>query len=157
MRYRFLLIVGMLVPAGFGLAQQRDVGEVRDTLRFLRLAETKKQLSLSEEKLLRVNEIFDRFEEVKFKLKAQERNLRRQIAGGDAGSDGAERLMNALSDLRRDNYQNETETWLELRKILTPPEALQLFVFYEKFQRDVQRRIHMLRENRRMKRRSPMP
>jgi len=125
------------------------VDEIKDTLRFVRLAESKKALSFSEDKLLAVNEIADRFEETRFDLRAKERRLRFRLRRTqDSGGDGTA-IIDEILALQTEEKAAERTMWEAVKKALTPTEAVAFYVFYERFQRDVQRRIRQLQGQRR--------
>jgi len=126
-----------------------QVEEIKETLRFIRLAETKKNLSFSEEKLLLVNEIADRFEEVRFDNRAKERRLRMRLRRAQSTGEDATAIIDELMTLKRRELTAEQTMWTEIKEKLDPAEAVAFFTFYERFQRDVQRRIRQLQAQRR--------
>ncbi|MDJ0836057.1 MAG: hypothetical protein QNK37_06030 [Acidobacteriota bacterium] len=128
-----------------------DAQEMRETLRFLRLAETKKNLDLPEDKLLAVNDIFDQFEEERFNSRLKERRIRMQIRRARRQGDPAVDLVDQLMALRKVNVETEKKMWDKIKETVNQDQAVDVFNFYETFQRDVQRRIRTLQKERRGK------
>ncbi len=149
MKKVIILIFCLLIPVGLFAQPPRgekpNLKEIRDTLRFVRLAESKKRLSFDEDKLLKVNEILDVFEEQKFALIAREHKLRKE-AGKNPSDEEATRLLDDVITLKREMMDNDISLWTRIRETLTPRESIEFFMFYEKFSRDVQRRIRMLQQ-----------
>ena len=129
-------------------AQPPNPEEAQETLRFIRLAESKKSLSLDENKLLQLNEILDDFEAERFALKRQEIKLRRQIKRSADNETKADRLISDMIALKRRTLENEINLWTRVQKGFSAGETIEIFTFYEKFQRDVQRKVRMLQNRR---------
>ena len=142
--YRRFLLCCLFAPLLPVLAQGRNLEEVRDTLRFIRLAETKKNLSFDEEKLVAVNDLLDTFEEKQFELRQKERRLRFVSQKSDLTDSEAEEVLAAFVQLRKDMLANDLDLWTKIRGILSPRESVEFFTFYEHFQREIQRRIRTL-------------
>jgi len=130
------------------LAQQPRAEEARETLRFIRLAESKKNLDFSEDKLLQVNELLDRFEEAKIAAVRRESEIRRRLTGGAYSEDESQQLLDELLQVRGRQHQNEMDLWRDVKAILSPAECLELWLFYDRFQKEVYRRIRSIREDR---------
>jgi hypothetical protein len=124
--------------------------EVRETLRFIRLAETRKDLAeFGEEKLLQLNEMLDEFVARRLELKGAERMLHKRIVQGVSTDAEAEELLAELTRTKRAFHESELEMVAEARKILTPRETITFLRFYERFQREVQRRVRQLQRQKR--------
>ena len=130
---------------GPGPMDAQKLDEMRDTIRFLRLSESRKKLNFNEDKLLMINEIFDALEELRFKTRGEEMQLRQTLIHEKASVEERVAALRELNALRQKMTTGEVETWALLEQKLTPEELLEVFVFYEKFQRDVRRRLGQLR------------
>ncbi len=130
--------------------QGQNMTELRETLRFIRLAETKKNLNLSEDKLLAVNQILDEVDEKRFDLRREERQLKQQLkrAMRDENGEGLS-IVDKIMEVKQRNIQLEVDMWTKVKAALTEDEAVDFIVFFERFQRDVQRRIRSLQNQRR--------
>jgi len=130
--------------------QGPDMAELRETLRFIRLAETKKSLNLSEEKLLQVNQILDEIDDHRFNLKQEERQLKQSLKRAMRNESGEGlAIVDEIVAARQRTAQLEVEMWTKIKATLTDDEAVDFILFFERFQRDVQRRIRMLQNQRR--------
>jgi len=142
-------IVLLISPA---VAQDLDnsrVEELRETLRFIRLAETKKKLPFNEDKLLRLNAMLDDYEAKRFELNRQERKLRQRIKLMESTEDAqAELVLDEYIALKKSEAENNIKLWEDLKQFLSPAERLQFLRFYEEFQREVQRRARMMQNRR---------
>lgn len=118
-----------------------NLEKIQETLRFVRLAETRKNLSFSDEKLLTLNEILDEFESNQLKLKHKERRVKVQLREGLADKS---QLIDEFLQIKGEVHQNEMTMWTEVRKLLTPDETIEFFSFYSEFQRKVQQRARQL-------------
>lgn len=131
-----------LAGANLILAQPgADLEKVQETLRFVRLAETRKNLSFSDEKLLALNEILDGFEATQLQLKHRERRLHFRLKNGRADS---QKMLDEYVAIKEETHQNEMAMWKKVRVLLQPDEAVEFFTFYAEFQRKVQQRIRQL-------------
>lgn len=149
MKHVFFILMMALGAASFAAPQGRNVDEVMETLRFIRLAETKKKLPFGEETLLKLNEILDKFEEQRFNLKSGERRTRWRVRDSNYSDKQAQSIIEEMIAIKKSNLENEVWLWERIQTILTPTQALEFFAFYEKFQRDVQKRIRRLQQERR--------
>jgi len=146
------LLVTILICCACGQAvtarvQQpgRRVSEAQETLRFLRLAETRKNLDFSDEKLLALNDILDDFEKERFNLTRERQKLHRLLMAADSHDDAeSTRLLEAFVGNKQKILASELAMVDRVKKILTPAETLRFVVFYEKFQRDLQRKLRLL-------------
>ena len=136
-----LLVLGLAVQA-----QAPNFEEIRDTLRFVRLAESKKQLSFDEDKLLKVNEILDDIEERKFELVAREQRVRRRARNQDLSDEQATRFLEEMVSIKKETMENELSLVTRIQEVLTPRECIELLTFYNKFTREVQKKIRMLQQ-----------
>lgn len=121
--------------------QARKMKEIRESLRFVRMAESRKRLGFSDEKLLDVNELLDRMEAQKIDLISREHQLRRKLQRKDFSEDEAEALFDELLTVKKDIMNNETQLWSGIRDILNPQESIEFFLFYDRFTKEVQRRM----------------
>ncbi len=154
---KYALLLTMLAPA-LGWAQQTPnearMEELRETLRFIRLAETKKKLSFEEGKLLQLNELLDDYEAKRLDLNAQERRLRQRLKLQGAVDDPtAETYLNEYAEIKKAELTNNLQLWEQLKTFLTPSETLAFIQFYDEFQRTVQRRARQLQMRREAPRR----
>ena len=152
-----LIMILLLTATTSALAQRgrnmgRGLEEMQETVRFIRLAESKKELSFSDETLLKANEIADAFETARIKIKQQERRLnfqmRRAQRTGQVNGASME-LVDQLIGLRKKEMDLQVKMWADLKAALTPDEAVQYYAFYERFSKDVRRRIQKLQRDRR--------
>ena len=143
----FLLMIGATAQQNGPVNEAVD--EIKDTLRFLRLAESKKALSFSEEKLLAVNEIADRFEDTRFDIRAKERRLRFRLRRAQTSGGNGTAIIDQIMALKARELEAERTMWSAVKETLTATEAVAFYAFYERFQRDVQRRIRQLQGQRR--------
>lgn len=119
--------------------------EALETVRFIRLAETKKALDfLSEDQLLQLNDILDSYEKKRFENRRQEVALRPQVKTSQTDASKAGELLDQFIALRDERHQNDKALYQEVRALLNDSEALAFFAFYEDFQNKIRRRIHML-------------
>lgn len=142
------LIIALVCTASALVAQPPDFPgeEALETVRFIRLAETKKQLDfLSEDQLLELNKILDDYEQKRFDIRKQEVTLRQQVKSGQADEEQAGQLLDEFFALRNAIHQNEMALQKDVRALLNNVESLAFFEFYNDFQRQIRRRIHMLR------------
>ena len=143
----FCLPLLIALPCSFLQAQPqpgKKLEEVRDTLRFVRLAETRKNLSFDDETLLRVNEVLDAVEDRRFALIIREQRVKQRVRQGNLSDEEADTLLDEMIAIRKGIAENETEMWSQIRSLLTPSQAIEFFAFYGKFTREIQRRIRML-------------
>ena len=129
-------------------SQEPVFNEMIDTVRFIRLAETKKQLKFEENKLLKLNEILDQYEEKKFSLVHRENQTKRIIASGNYKDGSEKELLKEYRDLRESFFKNELTLIDEVQELLTPKESMEFFVFYERFQRDIFQRARRLQDRK---------
>ncbi|MBO1320174.1 hypothetical protein [Acanthopleuribacter pedis] len=115
--------------------------KIQETLRFVRLAETRKNLDFSDEKLLDLNEILDEYEANQLKLKQRQRRLKMRLNEGPA--DKAQ-LIDEYFAVKVSVHENEMAMWKKVRELLTPDETIEFFTFYQEFQRKVQQRARQL-------------
>lgn len=156
---RAILVLAIFMTAlGGSLFAQDDAmsDEAMETLRFIRLAETKKNLNLDEAKLLRLNEMLDDYEARRFEMTRRQMRLHRKIKMGFEPSE-AEALLKNLRQVREGLAEIDDYLWNETEKILDPTEAIQFFQFYSNFQNEVRRRIRALRGGDRQKQRNQQP
>lgn len=133
---------GGLAGGSLMLAQPgADLEKIQETLRFVRLAETRKNLSFSDEKLLALNEILDGFEANQLQLKHRERRLHFRLKNGGADS---QKLLDEYMAIKEETHANEIAMWKKVRVLLNPDEAVEFFTFYAEFQRKVQQRVRQL-------------
>lgn len=142
----FLLFLGAY---SFAAPQGRNIDEVLETLRFIRLAETQKRLPFDDQTLLKLNAILDEFEEKRFSLKNEERQVRWRIGGGNYNDAEASVIIEEMIAIKKRTLENEAWLWERVQALLTPKQTLEFFVFYEAFQKEVQKRIRMLQQERR--------
>ena len=137
------------------LAQNQKLEEIRETLRFIRLAETKKNLSFDETKLLKINEILDEYEDQRLNLKAREQRIHRKLRfrneEGRSGDDQA--LLDEIVAHKKAQMASDLDLLDRVQEVLTPSETIQFYMFYTKFQREIQKRIRMLQRDRNMPKR----
>ena len=152
-----IMLLGAMLCYGLGLWAQapKKLEEVRDTLRFIRLAETKKQLPFDDETLLEINAILDEIEERRFDLMAREMNLHRRTKLPDLSEEEAGQVLDELQSIKKQTLENEMALWSRIREVLQPKEAMQFFTFYGKFTREIQRRIRMLQQQGKNRRDRP--
>lgn len=131
------------------LAQGPRLKEAQETLRFIRLAETRRNLQLEENKLLRLNEILDGYEATRLELKANEAHLTNALAKDSRSEEQNNRLLDDFAKYRKQQLENDLKLIADVRALLTPSEAVNFFAFYERFQQDVQRRIRNFQQERR--------
>ena len=131
------------------LAQpNRRMDDARETIRCSRLAETKKKLALSDEQLLKVNELFDAFEEKRFDLVRSEQELRRKAMEGRLSEDEAKSTFASFMEIRDQIHQLERVLWQDMSAFLSGKETIEVFQFYDQFQKEVFRRVRNLQEKR---------
>ena len=123
---------------------EEKLAEMRDTIRFLRLSESRKKLDFDDEKLVMINEVFDGLEEARFEMRGLEMNLRKTVTSKKASVEDRVTALNQLIEARQKLVEGEAQTWAELEEKLTKEELLEVFLFYEKFQKDVRRRLGQL-------------
>lgn len=121
--------------------------EAMETLRFIRLAETKKRLNLDDSTLLSLNNMLDSYEIRRYELHKRQGEIHRKIVNGYDEAKAKE-LLRELRQVKREMSENETFLWDEAEKILEPHQALEFFQFYAKFQSEVRRRVRALRDQR---------
>ncbi len=131
------------------LAQGPRLKEAQETLRFIRLAETRRNLQLEESKLLRLNEILDGYEATRLELKANEAQLTSALQKDKGSDEHSNRLLDDFAKYRKQQMENDLKLISDVRALLTPSESLTFFAFYERFQQDVQRRIRNFQQERR--------
>ena len=145
MKSIWILLLAFLAPTLFA---QQPSQEALETLRFVRMAETKKNLGfLDDATLLKLNEILDDYEKKRFELRRKEARLKIQAAAAEEELDDATaaQLLERWHEVRASTYQNDTQMHQQVRELLDNKSAVRFYVFYEKFQRDVRRRINKLR------------
>lgn len=131
------------------LAQPKDTEEIRETLRFIRLAETKKNLDFSDEKLLKLNEILDDYEGKHLKLRHQHFKILKQLHNANEMTEPqAKEIMDAHYENRTATHDLEKNLIGDVRAILNNQESVQFFKFYDRFQKKVKRRIRSLQSER---------
>lgn len=148
MRYVLFSLVMLLASATLApLQAQKDrfAGEAMETLRFIRLAETKKNLNLEEAKLLKLNEMLDDYEARRFQVTQKQMRLHHRIKLGFDREDAPE-ILKDLRQVREELAKLDDELWDRTEQILDPYEAIEFFQFYSNFQNEVRRRIRALRE-----------
>jgi hypothetical protein len=143
--FSFLLVAQDRPP---GPVDNPLLEEARETVRFIRLAETRKRLDFDEKKLLALNERLDAFEERKFSLLHQERLIHKRVLEKEYSPGEENQILQQFNDLREKIHRNEMGLYQELVEILSPAETLEFFVFYEQFQRDIGLRIRQLQQRR---------
>ena len=109
-KYLFCIV---LCLAGMSVYAQPDLEKMRETLRFVRLAESKNNLDFDDETLLKVNEIMDSFEERRFALLAREREIR-QRASEELTDEEADRMLDDLVDVRKAMADNDLSLWTDI-------------------------------------------
>ena len=142
----------MLIFLGSAISWAQNGGrmdEAQETLRFIRLAETKKNLNLDEAKLLKVNDILDEFEAARFDLRKRQGIAYRRVQAGKYRDDEAVELVTQLKGIKREMLEGEMALWDKIEAVLTPSETLEFIQFYERFQKDVMRRVRLLQQERR--------
>lgn len=152
-----LLTVGQVMAQNQSRRAQRmeeRLSEIQDTLRFIRLAESKKNLEFSEDKLLKVNALADVLEAKRFEVRREEGRLNRQIRQAYDGGGDETAAIDQLMQLRAEQMAAEQAFWSDIKDVLTPQEATRFFIFYEKFQKEVQRRVRSLQQERMQQRRN---
>lgn len=146
---KFLSITLCLLCGVTLLAQPQDLEEMRETLRFIRLAETKKNLEFSDEKLLKLNEILDEYEAEHIQVRHDYLNLIRQfVSSKELEATEAKTILDAYQANRLKNMQVETQLIADVRTVLNDQEALQFIRFYERFQRKVKRNLRAVQRER---------
>ncbi len=130
-------------------AQGPRLKEAQETLRFIRLAETRRNLELEESKLLKLNELLDGYEATRLELKAQEAALTLALGKDHRSDEQNNRLLDDFAKFRKQQLDNDLKLITDVRALLAPAEAVSFFVFYERFQQDVQRRIRNFQQERR--------
>lgn len=141
---KFLITCFILCFSLPSLAQGEErLNEVKDGMRFIRLAETRKNLDFSDEKLLQLNERLDSYEETRIKLRMRERRLTSALRKDKTDSNS---LLDEYQSLKKEGLENELSLIKDVRAMLTPDEAVAFFRFYQSFNRDVQRRIRRLQD-----------
>ncbi|MCB1051758.1 MAG: hypothetical protein H6510_16315 [Acidobacteria bacterium] len=143
MQFLILLCLGPMF-----WAQETPFEEAKDTIRFIRLAETKKNLDLSEDKLLKLNERLDSYEDRKFDLIRQENQLKQRISHQEVAKGEEAKVLETYRSLREAIHTNEMNLLADVQKILTPQESLAFFVFYEQFQREIFQKIRRIQDRR---------
>lgn len=144
-------LVGWLLLNGVGVwAQAPPEREAGETIRFIRLAETKRQLDLGEEKLLRLNEILDAYEHKRFGLIRKEQNLRREAQNPDLPPDKGFALLEDYLAVQDEMHQNERQLWKTIKAEFPPDEAFKIWMFYEKFQKEMLKRLKTIHDRRKM-------
>ena len=121
--------------------EAKKMKEIRESLRFVRLAESRKRLGFSDEKLMEVNQLLDQMEGQKIDLIAREHRLRRNLGAPSLTDEEAESLFDELLAVKKEIMENETRLWTGIRGMLTPRESVEFFLFYDRFTKEVQRRM----------------
>jgi len=121
--------------------EAKKMKEIRESLRFVRLAESRKRLGFSDEKLMEVNQLLDQMEGQKIDLIAREHRLRRNLGAPSLTDVEAESLFDELLAVKKEIMENETRLWTGIRGMLTPRESVEFFLFYDRFTKEVQRRM----------------
>lgn len=124
-----------------GQPNQNKMEEIQETLRFLRLAESRKALEMDENALLKLNEVADRYEAEKMQLKRREMILERQA---EQDTVDAESWLREYQAVKEAMAANEKTFITSVRASANAEQAKSFIVFYEKFQRQVQRRVRTL-------------
>lgn len=143
----FLLLSFLLAPL-FSQSGRMDE-EAMETIRFIRLAETKKNLNFDEDTLLKLNAMLDTYEEKRFELMRQQLRVHHAIRQGFT-EEAAVELLQELRRVRDAISANDTALWNDAEKLLKPHEALAFYQFYSEFQSDVRRRVRALQDERRL-------
>jgi len=130
-------------------AQAPDRAQVKDTLRFIRLAETRKQLSFNEEKLLKVNEILDEIEDRRIDLGQRERQLKKQVARPGLTEQKAVELLQSFRQMKQEQAELDLLLFDRIQAVLNPLETIEFFGFYADFKRQLAKRVNMLRQRER--------
>ncbi len=145
---KLLLCISLVVMHAGAFAQGQPpvqdaekMKEIRESLRFVRLAESRKRLSFSDEKLLEVNNVLDEMEGQKIELIAREHRLRRTLEAGNLSDEEAGNIFDEIIEVKKQILENETRLWTSVRDLLTPRESVDFFLFYDRFTREVQRRM----------------
>ena len=146
----------LICVSSAAFSQGPDDTNIKDTLRFIRLAETKKNLSFSEEKLLKVNEILDDVEARHIDQGKKERELRRQIDQGGLSENQAKAILDDFRNVRKAQSDLEFQLFDRIQEVLTPLESIEFFVFYYEFKQKIARRINMLKQDQRPMDQRPM-
>lgn len=140
--------IGLTFFSQVAIAQPPRYEEVAETIRFIRLAESKRQLDFSEEKLLKVNEALEAFEQKRFALVKRENELKRMAVEEQYPQGGGQELIDELLSIRERICKEETDLWHAMQTFLTPQEVIRVWVFYDRFQREVFKKIRGIQERR---------
>ncbi len=147
MRWIFVTSLWALTALAFAQPNQARE-EAVETIRFIRLAETKKNLDLSDDLLLKVNEIFDDYEHKRFTLIRQEQMFKRRGSSRSISVEEAETTFADFLKVRQQLHDLEMQLWNDMSKVLNGQQVIDVFVFYDQFQKEVFRRIRNLQEKR---------
>lgn len=146
MKLIFLLLATALTPPM--MAQTADLGEAQETIRFIRLAQTKKQLDYDDQTLLKVNEVFDHYESARFKLIHKEAELRRRGMSDDLSDQEASATFDEFRAVREELHDLENQLWNDMGGFLSGKQLIEVFIFYDQFQKEIFRRARNVQQKR---------
>jgi len=143
---RILIYLPLLLLPAIGLSQERDDDtSIKETLRFIRLAETRKNLDFSEDKLIAVNDILDMVEDRKIELIKSEKMMKNRISRPGLSEKEAAKLLIEFRALKKEHSGLDLLLFDHIQKTLTPLETIAFFTFYDKFKRKLAQQIKRLR------------
>lgn len=148
MKMKTLMLIMLASLACMSYAQPPEFPneEALETLRFIRMAETKKALDfLSEEQLLDLNALLDEHEKERITIRRKEFKAVQRVRQGNLDEAEAGQILDQLVALRKQMHDGEMKLHQDVRAMLNNAESLAFFTFYEEFQRKIRRRISMLR------------
>ena len=137
-------------------SQEERFEEVRETLRFLRLAETRKQLPFDEDTLLKLNELLDDYEKELVQARRGESGVMAQLRRAknkNLDDQEAAALLERVVAMKKAKLERDLDLLERVGSLLTPSETIIFYDFYERHQRNVQKRVRALMQERRRMRR----
>jgi hypothetical protein len=143
---RILIYLPLLLLPAIGLSQERgDDTSIKETLRFIRLAETRKNLDFSADKLIAVNDILDMVEDRKIELIKSEKMMKSRISRPGLSEKEAAKLLIEFRALKKEHAGLDLLLFDHIQKTLTPLETIAFFTFYDKFKRKLAQQVKRLR------------
>ncbi|PIE91428.1 MAG: hypothetical protein CR997_01165 [Acidobacteria bacterium] len=148
-RYLSLLFILPFISVGSFAQMKANKEEVQETLRFIRIAETQRQLNFSEEKLLKINRILDQYEAKKLDLAKQYRALKQKLKKETPTESEAIALLTEYRKVKQMQSEQDLALFDQIQAFLDPLETIQFIAFHDTLRRKIGRRINMLQDKKR--------
>jgi hypothetical protein len=121
--------------------------EARETLRFIRLAETRRSLNFPEETLIQLNLYLDDYERDRFLLTKKELRLKRQTQNLDL-VEHPEQLLQEWKTLKQAQYDLDLKFLAGLEERLTSRQTIEFLAFYDQLKKKVTQRLRTLQDRK---------